>query len=109
MLGVLDADKSSPGHAEDLPASGDADRLGGPAGGGQAAADVRPLLVGSRDASKMCGVSRSHWMSLHSSGLVPMPVNLGRRVMWNVRELQSWIDSRCPSREDWQERKRMAR
>jgi predicted DNA-binding transcriptional regulator AlpA len=61
-----------------------------------------PLLVDARDAAALCGVSRAHWLALNSSGRVPMPVRLGRRVLWRTAELSAWIEAGCPARDRWQ-------
>jgi predicted DNA-binding transcriptional regulator AlpA len=60
-----------------------------------------PLLVDAREAAALCGVSRAHWLALNSSGRVPMPVRLGRRVLWPVAELTAWIEAGCPARDRW--------
>ena len=61
-----------------------------------------PLLVDARGAAALCGVSRAHWLALNSSGRVPMPVRLGRRVLWRVLELTAWSEAECPARDRWQ-------
>ena len=60
------------------------------------------LLIGAADAATMCGVSRSTWWALHSSGRVPLPVRLGRRTLWRRGELEAWIAAGCPARERWE-------
>ena len=59
------------------------------------------LLVDSTEAARLCGISRTMWWSLHSSGRVPAPVRLGRRTLWSVDELRGWIAAGCPARERW--------
>ncbi|HUU97656.1 MAG TPA: hypothetical protein VM487_18120 [Phycisphaerae bacterium] len=59
------------------------------------------LLVDSDEAAAMCGISRTMWWGLHSSGRVPAPVRLGRRTLWSVEELRGWIGAGCPARERW--------
>lgn len=61
-----------------------------------------PLLLDARAAAKLCGVSRSHFLALHSAGKVPLPVRLGRRTLWRGAELAAWIDAGCPARDRWQ-------
>ncbi|MHC4658541.1 MAG: helix-turn-helix transcriptional regulator [Planctomycetota bacterium] len=61
------------------------------------------LLVSASTASKLIGVSRSHFYGLHSSGrLGPMPVKLGKRSLWSRQELADWTARRCPARDRWQ-------
>ena len=67
-----------------------------------AAPGPAPLLLDAKAAAALCGVSRAHWMALNSSGRVPMPVRLGRRVLWYVAELTAWIEAGCPARDRWQ-------
>lgn len=60
------------------------------------------LLLSTGDAAKLISVGRSHFYALHSSGrLGPMPIQLGRRTLWNRKELESWVASGCPAREKW--------
>lgn len=63
---------------------------------------VSPLLLDARAAAKICGVSRSHFLAMHSAGRIPLPVRLGRRVLWRAAELTVWIEAGCPSRDRWQ-------
>ena len=58
-------------------------------------------LLDAKAAANMCGVSRSHFLSMHNSGRIPLPVRLGRAVRWDRRELDSWISAGCPSRNEW--------
>jgi predicted DNA-binding transcriptional regulator AlpA len=59
------------------------------------------LLVDARAAARLCGVSRSHFLAMHSAGKVPLPVRLGRRTLWRAAELAAWIDAGCPARDRW--------
>ena len=68
-----------------------------------------PLLLDARAAAKLCGVSRSHFLAMHSAGKVPLPVRLGRRCLWRVAELAAWIEARCPARDRWENVKKGAR
>jgi len=61
-----------------------------------------PLLVDAREAGRLCSVSRSLWLSLHGQGRVPRPVCLGRRMLWSIAELRSWIAAGCPPRDRWE-------
>ena len=60
-----------------------------------------PLLLDARAAARLCGVSRSHFLAMHSAGKIPMPIRLGRRTLWRGAELAAWIEAGCPSRERW--------
>jgi excisionase family DNA binding protein len=64
-----------------------------------------PLLLSATEAAALLGISRSLFCGLHSSGrLGPLPVRLGRRSLWRRDELQKWIASACPPRQQWQTR-----
>jgi len=62
---------------------------------------IAPLLLSAVEAARACGVSRSSWYGLLSSGRVPLPVRLGRSVRWSAEELRRWTEAGCPSRERW--------
>ncbi len=62
---------------------------------------VVPLLLDAKDAAALCGVSRSHWLAMHSQGKTPSPVRMGRAVRWNRPELGDWIEAGCPARQQW--------
>lgn len=62
---------------------------------------VEAALLDARAAAAMCGISRSLWLALHNSGRIPLPVRLGRRVLWRREELSAWIKAGCPSRQVW--------
>ena len=64
---------------------------------------IEPLLLSAPEAAALCGVSARHWATLHSEGLVPVPVRLGRRVLWRAEELRDWARAGCPSRLRWVE------
>jgi len=63
---------------------------------------IVPLLVDSDTAADLCGVSRTTWWALHSSGRCPAPVKLGRRTLWRRAELEAWTAAGCPPRAKWQ-------
>ena len=62
------------------------------------------LLLSVDNAAKLLGIGRSHFYGLHSSGrLGPLPVKLGKRVLWNRKDLESWVMAGCPARREWQQ------
>jgi len=63
-----------------------------------------PLLLTAEQAAALAGVSRSHWWSLHSAALVPLPVKLGRATRWRRDELAAWVAVGCPARHEWNQR-----
>jgi len=66
---------------------------------------VPPLLLDAKQAAKLLGISRSHFLELHQMGQIPVPVRLGRSVRWRVTELKAWVSAGCPSQERWKLRR----
>lgn len=68
--------------------------------------NVNPLLLSTEQAAQLVGIGRSLFYGLHSSGrLGPLPVKLGKRTLWNRKELESWAAAGCPARQQWQDMK----
>ena len=60
------------------------------------------LLLSADKAAGLCGVARSLWYTMHSSGrLGPLPIKLGRRTLWRREELEDWVKAGCPERTRW--------
>lgn len=68
-------------------------------------AGAKPLAVNASDAAAQLNISRAHFLKLHSSGMVPRPIRLGRAVRWNQQELEAWLNAGAPSREQWELRR----
>jgi predicted DNA-binding transcriptional regulator AlpA len=66
-----------------------------------AVSHIEPLLIPDTAAAALAGVSRAHWHRLRAAGKVPVPVRLGRKVLWRRAELCSWIDAGCPDARTW--------
>jgi len=62
---------------------------------------IQPLLVNARECARLLGISPRHLAGLHSSGRLPMPLHLGRRVLWRSAELAAWVEAGCPVRDKW--------
>ena len=63
---------------------------------------VEPLLVDSRGAAGVLGISLRHFLGLCASGRIgPMPRRLGRRKLYIFSELKSWVDAGLPVRQIW--------
>lgn len=58
-------------------------------------------LLDAHAAAAMCGIARTLWLALHNSGRIPLPVRLGRRVLWRKAELSAWIEAGCPPQSAW--------
>ncbi len=66
---------------------------------------VKPLLVGSELAGRLCGVSGRTWTRMAAASEVPHPVRLGRLRRWRVDELKRWVSAGCPSQARWESRR----
>ncbi len=60
------------------------------------------LVADAAEAARLCGVSRTTWFALLSSGRAPRGVHLGRCRRWSVDELRRWIEAGCPARARWE-------
>ena len=61
------------------------------------------ILIPTLEVCKRLGIGKSLFFRLLSSGKVgPKKIMLGRRVLWNCREIGKWADAGCPTREQWQ-------
>lgn len=60
-----------------------------------------PLLVGAAGVGALLGVSTRKVWDLHQMGMLPLPIKLGARTLWRVKEMTAWVDAGCPSRERW--------
>ncbi|MGD9690824.1 MAG: helix-turn-helix transcriptional regulator [Phycisphaerales bacterium] len=54
-----------------------------------------PLTVDAAGAAALVGVSRSFWMKMHAQGRTPDPIRLGRRVLWRVADIETWVARGC--------------
>ena len=68
----------------------------------QAPAVPAPLATDARGAARFCGVSRSHWLAMVAGGRAPLGFRLGRRRLWLIEELSTWLRAGAPPRERWQ-------
>ena len=61
-----------------------------------------PILI-SAEAAALCGVSLRTWRRLEAEGNVPNPVLVGGRIRrYRRAEVRAWVESGCPSREEWE-------
>lgn len=61
---------------------------------------IEPILLDAKRAAALLGgISRSHFLALHSSGRVPLPVKLGRRTLWRRDLLEKFVAWNCPPRD----------
>lgn len=64
-------------------------------------------LISSVEASRLCGVSRATWYRLLAGAKIPQPHKIGRRTLWDAKELRLWIDSSCPGQKRWRVERRL--
>jgi predicted DNA-binding transcriptional regulator AlpA len=69
-------------------------------------ATLEPLLVGAREAGRLCGRSEASWWRDHAAAHCPRPVRLGGRTLWRVEDLRMWVELGCPSRSEFEARRR---
>lgn len=60
-----------------------------------------PAVVDAAGAAAFCGIKRSAWYKLRTQGRVPMPITLGRRVVWVIAELHAWLCAGAPPSDRW--------
>ena len=63
--------------------------------------DDMKLLLSTKDAAKLCGCTPRLWRLWHRMGYTPMPIMIGKRHYWKIKELETWIAVGCPKREIW--------
>jgi predicted DNA-binding transcriptional regulator AlpA len=71
-------------------------------------AETPPIAIDARGAARLCGISRSLWHSMKAAGRIPLPIRLGRRVLWRVEELHAWVKAGCPPLHRWEQIKNSA-
>src|SRR5262249_1364356 len=69
-------------------------------------ASQETLLVPADVAGPMCGRSEASWWRDHAANRVPVPISLGGRTLWRVRELRDWVEAGCPDRRTWEAMRR---
>ncbi|MCD4831702.1 MAG: helix-turn-helix domain-containing protein [Anaerohalosphaeraceae bacterium] len=63
---------------------------------------MEALLISAEESAELLGVGRTLFYSMHSSGrLGPLPIKLGRRSLWNRKEIEAWTEVGCPARRQW--------
>jgi len=63
--------------------------------------NIEPILVPADVAASMLGMSRSFFYENLSSGRIPIrPIHFGRKTLFSVRDLESFVNAGCPV--DWE-------
>lgn len=54
---------------------------------------VQPLLADIRDLQKIVGLGKTTIYDLIKKREFPEPKRVGRRSLWDMSEIQGWVDS----------------
>lgn len=65
------------------------------------ATNLDAIGLSATDCARLCGVSRAHWWKLYASDRTPRPRRLGRRLVWDRREVEAWFAAACPAFDQW--------
>ena len=55
-----------------------------------------PLLLDIEAVAYMLSCSAKHIRRMRDAGLMPSPVLLGKKLLWNQDELREWVAAGCP-------------
>lgn len=92
---------------ESAASSGNDPLLAGPAGTIVKPRALEPLLLTAAVAAGLCSVSLRTWRRLDSSGAIPQAIPVGiSSKRWRLDELKAWVAADCPSRYEWNQRRR---
>ena len=64
---------------------------------------VERLAVPASEVAKLLNVSERHVWAMTSSGRLPRPIRLGRRVLWSRAEIAAWLEAGAPTRDRWEQ------
>lgn len=63
---------------------------------------VEPILLSVADTAKALSISKPMLYQMISDGRFGlMSIRFGRKRLYPVDELKSWVKARCPNREKW--------
>ena len=62
---------------------------------------LSPLVADARRLAKLlcCGVRTVR--TWDSAGKLPMPIRIGGRVVWRMKEIRAWLAAGAPDRQTW--------
>lgn len=61
-----------------------------------------PLLVPADRVAWMLSISSRHVRVLNATEQIPSPIQIGRRTLWRVAEIEEWVAAGCPPRHRWE-------
>jgi excisionase family DNA binding protein len=68
---------------------------------GQKPPEDQGLLIDSRQAAKLLGVSTRTLWGMWKAGKMPQPIRIGQAVRFGYEELRAWVDAGGPPQEEW--------
>ncbi len=60
------------------------------------------LLLNSAEVASRLRIGKTLLYELKSQGKLPMPVRLGRRLLWPKDEIERWVRAGCPPTQKWE-------
>ena len=60
---------------------------------------MKKLLLTATEVAQLVGLSDKQIHRLNDRGDIPRPVRVGGSVRWRTSELEDWVDSGCPHRQ----------
>lgn len=64
--------------------------------------EIRRILISARELSELLNCSLRHVLNMDSTGRIPRPIRLGKLVRWRIDDINAWLESGAPSREEWE-------
>ncbi len=68
-----------------------------------------PLLLTIQQLAVLLSRSVAALERDDSAGRIPRPQRIGRAKRWRVAEISDWVEAGCPSRREWEARRRNQR
>lgn len=66
------------------------------------------ILIGPQDLADKLGISRAHIYNMKRDGKLPRCLEVGG-PKWAIQEVEAWIAAGCPSQDDWEVQKALAK
>jgi predicted DNA-binding transcriptional regulator AlpA len=63
---------------------------------------LKPLLLSTKEVIVLLGIGRRTLTDHMKAGLVPRPIRLAGRVLWDRQDLEKWIAAGAPPRAEWE-------
>jgi predicted DNA-binding transcriptional regulator AlpA len=65
------------------------------------------LAVNAEELGELLGCGERSIRTWDAAGKLPKPFRLGTRTLWSVGEIRRWMDAGAPTRQEWEEMKRL--